>query len=489
MSPLLAWIIFGFSIALGVGVILWSLRHSKNMLARRGVITRLNKSLSGTLLQDDVLKTVFYELQAAFGPKKIIVMWRDEIHNQFQIIATHGVKNLNVSLDADSDFVKELKVSQQLLSRDVLEAKLHRTTDVKEKKRVESMLSMLNWLNVEVAMGLTADKDIKGIIFLGKSGKSQTYRKKDYSLMSAINPILAVSLSNMVLYQEALEKGNELKNKIQQTTSELERANTQLQGLDTAKNEFLSIASHQLYTPTTALRGYASMLLEGDFGHLSTEQENVIERIDQSASRLIKLIKTLLDVSRIESGRIDLELEPIGLGEIAEDLVQELHPNAQSKGLVLEFHQPKQDIPRVVVDQQRIRQVMLNFIDNAIKYTLEGRIDVAVYKKGDAVIFAVADTGKGIEPQHMKWIFNKFMRVGGASHFNTEGTGLGLYVAKQIIQEHRGEVFVDSPGEGKGTTFAMSIPTEGSAKSLKVGEKATVVIKAAEAQGIREKAR
>ena len=270
---------------------------------------------------------------------------------------------------------------------------------------------------------------------------------------------------------------------LQKTSAELQTANLQLKNLDKAKSEFLSIASHQLYTPLTALRGYISMLKEGDYGAVVDEQKPILDILDKSATRLIELIKNLLDISRIESGRLELNLESTDLVEMAKTLVADLLPNAMNKKLELTFHEPKDPLPHAVVDAQRIRQVMLNFVDNSIKYTPQGKVEVFIVQEGDNIKFSVSDTGNGLETNDIDQLFHKFIRVGGAARFHTEGTGLGLYVAKQIVHEHHGEVFAHSEGLKKGSTFSMEIPIEGSAKSLKVGEKASVVIKAANAQG------
>lgn len=224
------------------------------------------------------------------------------------------------------------------------------------------------------------------------------------------------------------------------------------------------------------------MFMEGDFGQVTEKQQEVLDILNKSAVHLIELIKGLLDISRIESGRLELKLELIDLGEITRQLVQDLLPNAMEKKLELEFHEPQVPI-HVVADQERLRQVMLNFIDNAIKYTDKGRVDVYLKPQGDAVLFSVVDTGKGITNDDIMRLFTKFTRVGGAAKYHTQGTGLGLYVAKQIVKEHHGEVQVTSPGLGRGSTFSVELPLEGSVGSLKVGEKATVEIKAAEVTG------
>lgn len=309
-----------------------------------------------------------------------------------------------------------------------------------------------------------------GLLSLSSSRSFKSSSKYEHESLAGIVGLVSLALYKTKIYED-----------LQHTSAQLATANTQLHDLDKAKSEFLSIASHQLYTPLTALRGYISMLEEGDYGPIAEEQKPVLDILNKSAVRLIELIKNLLDISRIESGRLELNLESVDLVEVAKELVEDLLPNAINKKLQLQFHDPVGDVPHVVVDSQRIRQVMLNFIDNAIKYTPTGNVDVFVQREGDSILFSVKDTGKGITKEEIELLFNKFTRVGGASRFHTEGTGLGLYVAKQIVREHHGEVNVESEGMGKGSTFSMELPVEGSEKSLKVGEKASVVIKAADA--------
>lgn len=311
-----------------------------------------------------------------------------------------------------------------------------------------------------------------GLLALSSRRSLEDLSQYERQVVSGVVGLIALALYKAKIYDD-----------LQRTSKALTSANEQLKNLDKAKSEFLSIASHQLYTPLTALRGYISMLQEGDFGQVAKEQEPVLKILDTSASRLIELIKNLLDISRIESGRLELNLVSIDLAQMAKSLVQDLLPNAITKGLKLVYEEPKTPLAHVVADEQRIRQVMLNFTDNAIKYTPQGNITVSVHQEGQEIVFAVTDTGKGITLEEIDRLFNKFSRVGGAARFHTEGTGLGLYVARQIVREHRGDVLAESPGEGKGSTFSMRLPIEGSKKSLKLGDKATVVIKAADANG------
>ncbi len=311
---------------------------------------------------------------------------------------------------------------------------------------------------------------VLGALMLSSSRSLRDLSQYEKEAVSGITGLLALALYKAELYED-----------LQQTSHKLAGANEQLKALDKAKSEFLSIASHQLYTPLTAIRGYLSMLMEGDFGELSEKQAPILEIVNKSAERLIELIKNLLDISRIESGRFELNLETIDLAEMAKEIVQDLMPNARNKKLQLNFEKPTQAVAAVIADRQRLRQVILNFIDNAIKYTDAGHIEVEVIQQDQEVVFQVTDTGKGLSEEEIAKLFTKFTRAGDASHYHTEGSGLGLYVARQIVHEHRGVVAATSPGKDKGSTFSMRLPAAGSAQSLKLGDKATVVIKAADA--------
>lgn len=375
----------------------------------------------------------------------------------------------DISLDETPDAKRAVETGMQTYSDDL--SAVFASGLVSAIQKVEAQMGILS-SNHSMMLPLRFGNQTLGLLSLSTNRSFKNSSQYEQESLSGIVGLVSLALYKAKIYDD-----------LQRTSAELVTANEKLKDLDKAKSEFLSIASHQLRTPLTALRGYISMLEEGDYGEIKEEQKPILDILNKSAVRLIDLINNLLDISRIESGRFELNLESLDIVEIAKELVGDLLPNAINKHLQLEFHDPVGEVPHAVVDSQRIRQVMLNFIDNSIKYTPEGRVDVFVRREGDELVFCVQDTGKGITKEELDLLFNKFSRVGGASRFHTEGTGLGLYVAKQIVKEHHGEVEVSSEGRDKGSTFGMRLPIEGSAKSLKVGEKASVVIKAAEAQG------
>lgn len=254
---------------------------------------------------------------------------------------------------------------------------------------------------------------------------------------------------------------------IERLAGALDTANQELKRLDETKSEFISIASHQLRTPLTVIKGYISMILEGTYGKIPAKQQAPLEKVYESGERLIKLIENLLSISRIESGRMKFGFSSVQFVEVAASVADELQAPAKARGLVLKFNSPQKQPPKLQMDTEKIRQVMINLVDNSVKYTQRGTITVAVkfMNEGDdqhitapSVVFSVTDTGTGVKPEDKDRLFNKFIRGQGSQLINTGGTGLGLYVGRMMVEAHGGNIWVESPGEGKGSTFSFSVP-------------------------------
>jgi signal transduction histidine kinase len=241
-------------------------------------------------------------------------------------------------------------------------------------------------------------------------------------------------------------------------TRELRVANYQLKKLDEAKSEFISIASHQLRTPLTVIKGYSSMMIEGSFGVVPDPIMSNIKKIYESNQRLITLVEDLLNISRIESGRLQFNFEVCQLEEMVGSVVEELKVNADNKNLFLVYDRPVDTLAAVKVDKSKLRQVLINLIDNGIKYTSVGGLTVKVVQDGRLLRFTVTDTGIGIAAEDMPYLFKKFSRGEGISVVHTEGTGLGLYVGKMMIEEQHGHIWVQSAGNGKGSVFGFELP-------------------------------
>ncbi|MBU0731293.1 hypothetical protein KKC88_00255 [Patescibacteria group bacterium] len=272
----------------------------------------------------------------------------------------------------------------------------------------------------------------------------------DMEMMSAVTRELGIALERSRFYE-----------KLQSINEKLTEANEHLKDLDRAKSEFMSIASHQLRTPLSGVMGYLSMILEGDYGKLKKEQKEIIEDVFEASQRLIRLVNVFLNVTRIEAGRFILNFAKIDMVQTIEDEVHELMPTADKKGITLIFNQPRTKIPEVIVDPDKIKDVVLNLVDNAIKYTKEGEVIVGIKKEGkDMIHVTVKDSGVGIDPEEAKHLFDKFVRGSGIARVQPDGSGLGLFIARRITEAHGGEIWVDSKGIGKGSTFHFTLSTK-----------------------------
>lgn len=245
--------------------------------------------------------------------------------------------------------------------------------------------------------------------------------------------------------------------RLQKLSDDLSSANEKLKGLDKLKSEFLSLAAHQLRSPLTAIKGYTSMLLDGDFGAVNDKQKEAVNRVFLSSQNLARIVEDLLDVTKIEQGGMQFSLVSVDAGQMVEEIVKELSVSAKTRGLELTASNDNQAPYMVFADNIKIRQVFLNLIDNSIKYTEQGFVKVSVSKSPQGkILIAIADSGIGISPETKEKLFGKFNR-GEGGKMNTGGSGLGLYLVKQIIEAHHGRVWVESEGLGHGSTFMVEL--------------------------------
>lgn len=240
---------------------------------------------------------------------------------------------------------------------------------------------------------------------------------------------------------------------IQRLAEDLRLANTKLQELSDMKSNFVSIASHQLRAPIGGVRGYLSMLREGDFGKLGKKVDDVMDLNLDTLGHTLHVIETFLNVTRIEAGKMDLNKVPVDLCAMTREIYKELALTASRKKIRLVFSCP-QKIAVVRADKEKLRNVVYNLVENALKYTEQGTIKTIVNVGSKRVEMRVVDTGIGIAPEEVPKLFAKFVRADGGLKIS-HGSGLGLYIAKTLIEAHGGEVFVESPGMGKGSTFGF----------------------------------
>jgi len=240
-------------------------------------------------------------------------------------------------------------------------------------------------------------------------------------------------------------------------TKSLEKSNLRLQELDKQKTEFLSIASHQLRTPLSILSGYIELLRDGAYGKTKKQMSGVLRNMDESNGRLVVLVDEFLNITRIEQGSLKYHFTKYNILKIIDSVVEELQERSAQKDLKIIINRPDH-LVEADIDEEKIRHVVFNYLDNAIKYTNEGKITILIKQELDGVVVKVLDSGIGFSRTDEVNLFQKFYRGENVKGTNVNGTGLGLYVCSKFVEAHHGRVWAKSAGLGKGSEFGFWIP-------------------------------
>ena len=327
------------------------------------------------------------------------------------------------------------------------------------EERQRALREVLGSEDISVVSPLLTKDELIGYLLLGPKKSGNLYTSQDVGLLNIATNELAVALQNAQRFEEIQAFNLTLQEKVTEATRELKVTNKKLVALDEAKDEFISMASHQLRTPLTSIKGYLSMMVEGDLGKVTPAQEKALKEAFGSSQRMVFLIADFLNVSRIKTGKFMIEPKEVFLPEIVREEITQLREMADSRDLKLVYEQPE-DFPKVMLDDNKIRQVMMNMVDNAIYYTPSGgEITIQLYPNGKEIIFKVVDTGIGVPKEEQHKLFAKFYRAGNARKARPDGTGLGLFMAQKIVAEQGGSIIFEST-EGKGSTFGFRFPLD-----------------------------
>ncbi|MER3438544.1 MAG: hypothetical protein C4346_13700 [Chloroflexota bacterium] len=267
--------------------------------------------------------------------------------------------------------------------------------------------------------------------------------------MVASNRLSDPSVEGIVANSRDITERKQAEGQVREAKAAAEEANR-------LKSEFLSTMSHELRTPMNAIIGYAQLMLDGLDGELTPQQEADIAQIARSADQLLQLINDVLDLSKIEAGRLKLSPEPLDINRLVEDVCAGLRAQDMAKGIALRVEEPEK-LPAVSADATRIRQVLINLVGNAIKFTERGEVCVSTRRQAEWVLIDVADTGIGIPPEALEFIFEEFRQADGSTTRRFGGRGLGLAIARKLARMHGGDITVQST-VGVGSAFTLHLP-------------------------------
>lgn len=406
---------------------------------RQEVLSRLGSITAGDIDVDKIATNIVKLLHESFKPEFVSLHIG---HDGSARTHSAGVQPSEIS----STFTHEIdKFNDKVVVTDFLGESSVRLHDNLQKS------------GVYVAVRLAVSKDVLGYVFLGQKRSGDMYNLNDKTLLSTIGNELSLAIQNALRFEEIQNFNATLQEKVDSATHRLQRANARLRQLDATKDEFVSMASHQLRTPLTSIKGYLSMVLEGDAGKLNPTQEKLLHEAFTSSERMVRLIGDFLNVSRLRTGRFVLEKGKVNLADLVEGEVAQLESSATTRGLKLIYEKPE-NFPIMDLDKNKIQQVVMNFIDNALFYSKSGgKVRIELLKKQNEVILKVKDSGIGVPAHEKRRIFTKFYRASNARKQRPDGTGIGLFMAQKVIVAHGGSVIFEST-EGKGSTFGFHLP-------------------------------
>ena len=263
-------------------------------------------------------------------------------------------------------------------------------------------------------------------------------------------------LSFGILLIRSVLKEVEQREELERLNKQIEEKNVQLEELSRVKTQLLSLASHQIKSPLAVIKGFTTLLIDGSYGAVSAKAKEKLQTIKKASDELITLINDLLDMRRVEEGRMEYQFVKTDMRKLAGEAVDALRSLAEVKKLELKFTASEKEI-WVNADAPKLKQVVQNVIDNAIKYTQKGFVKVELRADKGTATLSVSDSGMGIHSDLLPHLFEEFVREGKLKS-KVLGTGLGLYIARKIIEAHSGKIFAQSPGEGKGSTFSITLP-------------------------------
>lgn len=451
------------------------------LLSRRKVkrVSATNYQFQGVFesiwrIEKAVLETVNFE-EAAGKVVNIILTELGYINHGYEVIVLtlldhnlQGLRRIAISNTESAarflqatpvhfeNIVIPLTAVENLSVRAINERKMFFSGEVSDvlypalpKDWVESFQQTLG-IKTSLAFPIIAKEKILGSLIFSLSKDKEQISQEEWSVLDSFVGAVGIALDNALLFKS-----------LNDITEQLRVANEKLKALDKLKDEFVSLASHELRTPMTVIKSYIWLLLEGKVGQITDKQKEYLNRTYTSTNRLIDMVNDMLNISRIESGRFTIDPKPMSMRSLLQEVAGEMQSRAAEQGLHLVYNAPIGELPQVMADSDKIKQVLINLIGNSLKFTpKDGTITISAEVKEGSILTRVQDNGIGIKPADMEKLFKKFNMLGGETLTKQagQGSGLGLYLSKSLIELHKGRIWVESEGEGKGSTFSFALP-------------------------------
>lgn len=431
----------------------------------------LSTSLSTYLQIDKLVDIIIDTLIRTMKLHRVAVLVRDFSNDHYKIQKTVGFNEENgISMVRDNFLTLYLEQNPKIIVLEEIGKLIEDSQNLTEKERLKQLYDHMEHIEAALIIPIVNSGRMISLIVLGHKISGDSYTVQDIDLLITVASQASIALENSRLYREVSDLNQDLHIKVNEATTQLqaknvdlEKANENLKSLDKMKDQLIAVASHELRTPASNVQNYLWMVLTRPKPTtvLDPEDKESLQKSLTGIRNLIKLIADILDVSKIEGGKMEVKLQAVGYEEVVRSAVDELMPRAQKKGLSLNYIPAPNSLSKAMADPTKLKEVLTNLITNAIKYTEHGGIIVSTVQKEDEVVFSVKDTGRGIASENIPKLFQKFYREDNslsASNPETGGTGLGLYITKSIIELMHGKIRVESI-LNQGSIFYFSLPT------------------------------
>ena len=415
-------------------------------------LQRLSHIISMTLEEDQIFKRIQPEYLNDLGFEKALGALWDNYDKQFALRfsigysedETNGIMSfINNNRERCVDFI----ASEKTLSSISESNKLINVQQLNDIFKAQSF----------IVSPLLPQQNNKGLLFVGTNNIETLVTEGDEELIKILATQLAQALENARLFEKTWNAQQELEKKVTERTRELTLAMEEVKKMSARKTNFVSSVSHELRTPLTSVKGYAAILLTGKLGELPKDVRERLEKINRHSDELVHMVNEMLDISRIESGKVTMRQEVLDLKEIAAKVEDLLSGQLKERKLYL-ITEISPEANLVLADKTQIERVFINLIGNAMKFTPpEGKITIRSRKTEEMIEIDISDTGCGIPEESREAIFEEFYRVDNAINQEVKGTGLGLALVKHIVEAHGGRIWATSI-VGSGSTFSFTLP-------------------------------
>ncbi|MCK4994811.1 MAG: GHKL domain-containing protein [Candidatus Omnitrophica bacterium] len=413
----------------------------------------LGKLISATLDTERLFSQITEPLILKLGFEKTIIFLKEKDTTKLECKAAIGFSSLLIS-----------RIEEANIERSFLKNVLERGSSVWVKNAEAATDEQKTWLDLFevssfVIVPMVIKESVEGYIFVGNQTSYNYISEGDIDSLFILSNQLGIALDNAQLYAQLKRSHDQLEIRVEERTKELAEANKQLIKLDQMKSDFVSAVSHELRTPLTSIKGYAAILSAGRLGDVTEIQAEKLNKINSHSDELIQLVNDLLDIARIESGKIGMSIKHASINEIIKSIADLFFPQADEKNIHLQLEIPEQEVV-VWMDPSQIARVFINLIGNAMKFTPEhGTISIRVTQAEKFINIEITDSGIGISEADIPRLFDEFYRVDNAINAEKKGTGLGLPLVKKIVEAHKGQIWVTSE-VGRGTTFHFTLSIE-----------------------------